>query len=132
MSLPMPRESRTSTDRHKAGRRARVIAHSAAKMPGRPPKALPPRLTGTDLDERIADLRKEIETLEAHAAAERKGVFDAVTIEEFMTATGLSRQSVMLRIARKEVKSFLVRAGKPPIQRKRRMIVPPENWNREV
>jgi hypothetical protein len=108
------------------------MAHSAAKIPARPPKALPPRLTGKELDERIAAMRKEIETLEARAAAERKGVFNAITVEEFMELTGLSRQTTMLRIRRKELKSFLVRAGKPPVQRKRRMIVPPENWNRET
>ena len=56
--------------------------HSAAKMPARAPKVLPPRLTGKALDERIDALRSELEELEAHRALEAKLAADAKAREK--------------------------------------------------
>jgi hypothetical protein len=106
------------------------MLHSAAKMPGRPPKALPPRLSGDALEEHVNRLRLEVEAEEARLAAEKKGMKDPLTIEEFMQLTGYSRQTAMLKIRRREIRSLVVRAGKTSA-RKRRMVEMPTDWNKE-
>jgi Helix-turn-helix domain len=102
------------------------------------------------LEDRINQLRTELEVLEAHYAVESKVAADArlrqrkglplvnlppghwYTLEEVAELFGLSRQTVYLKVVKhREFRSLVVRSGKGDNQRKRRMVFVPSDWNRE-